>query len=127
MNWRRSASLGPLAEKFGLLFTVLGGLFSFSMISQLAQPFEAFGALALAMSTTAAGIVISITVGVATGQRFRRRVDSLVEEAESTLLEVVSQLHAVASAERAAIRQRRLAKRISPNSNGKKGASPCRH
>ena len=67
-NYHRHFSLASLATETGMLFTVIGGMLAFQHIGTSDSPFAAFPSLALAMLTTAAGLVISITVKTAIGK-----------------------------------------------------------
>lgn len=82
LNYHHHFYLASLATDMGMLFTVIGGMLAFQHIGTSDSPFAAFPSLALAMLTTAAGLVISICVKQSI-QRFQNRLQKVANDAMS--------------------------------------------
>lgn len=100
-GWSERLSYGRQAKEFGLLFTVLGALLAFGNLSQLAKPFEVFGALSLAMLTTIVGLLLSMLASHVLVQRFCVQYRQLQIESEKTVLQVLRHLSRLPSSKRA--------------------------
>lgn len=115
-DWPSRLSYGKQAKEFGLLFTVVGALLAFSNLSQVAEPFEVFGALSLAMLTTIVGLLLSLLASHFLVQRFFVQYRQLQIESEQTVLMVLRHLCRLPLTVRP-VQTRHIQRKTSPTAN----------